>query len=112
MELIENYTSQKIINEVKSVFEREKIKGRLTPTQKDFVIKNFETFSKKIEPKIKLKVVKEDPDDDELFKVAITANTKYISSGNKHVQAVKSYRGVKVVSPKEFLHELIDDNID
>ena len=105
LELIENYTSKEIIEEIKEVFKREKIRSRVKPEQIDFIINNFETYSRRVDPEISLNVVKEDPDDDKFFEVAVTANANYIISGNKHVQAIKSFKDVKVMSPKEFLNE-------
>jgi uncharacterized protein len=45
----------------------------------------------------------EDPDDDKFFACAIASKSKIIVSGDKHLLKVSGYRGVKVLSPREFV---------
>lgn len=52
--------------------------------------------------------VSKDPEDNQLFSCAIEANADYIISGDKkHVLSVGSYQGIKTVSPKDFVAEIL-----
>src|SRR3989344_4719994 len=58
LEEISNFASDGIIDEVKEVFNRDKIKSKLSNEKIDFVIKNFEKFSKSVKPDTKLDIIK------------------------------------------------------
>ncbi|MFZ5932490.1 MAG: putative toxin-antitoxin system toxin component, PIN family [Patescibacteria group bacterium] len=50
----------------------------------------------------------EDPEDNQLFSCALEAEANYIVSGDKkHVLAVDSYKGIKTLSPKDFIAEIL-----
>lgn len=59
---------------------------------------NFEV----VQPKKKLYIVKEDPNDNKIFEVAMESRAEYIISGDKHLLNVKRYQNIKVLTPKEF----------
>ena len=52
-----------------------------------------------------LKVVEKDPDDDKFIECAVALNTKFIISGDKALQEIKDYMGIKIQSPKQFLDD-------
>lgn len=52
-----------------------------------------------------LNIVEKDPDDDKFIECAVALNTKFIISGDKALQEVKNYMGIKVQSPKQFLND-------
>lgn len=57
-----------------------------------------------VEPKEKLNIVKNDPKDNKFFEAALAGNANYIiSQDKKHVLSIKEYKGIKTVSPEEFL---------
>ena len=60
-----------------------------------------------VEPKEKLKVVKPDPKDDIVLECALAGKSNYIISGDKHLLDLKDFRGIKILTPKDFL-SLID----
>ena len=61
-------------------------------------------------PKQRLNVVKNDPDDNKFVEAAIEGNCDYIiSKDKKHLLIMKEFRGIKLVSPEEFL-DLIGKN--
>ena len=51
----------------------------------------------------KIKVVKEDPDDDKFIECAVALKADCIISGDKDLLAVKDYMGIKILNPKNFL---------
>lgn len=50
-----------------------------------------------------IKAVPEDPHDEKFVECAVTAKADVIVSGDGHLQRLKSYRGIKILSPAEFL---------
>jgi putative PIN family toxin of toxin-antitoxin system len=55
-----------------------------------------------------LAVVERDPDDDMFLACAVGGNCQYVVSGDDHLLALKSFRGVEIVSPASFL-DCVDD---
>ncbi len=58
LEKITNYTTQEIIEEVKEVLKRPRIAKRLSLVEQEFIIENFENFSKKIRANRKIRYYK------------------------------------------------------
>ena len=67
------------------------------------VIEGFKKYAILVSPTKVPKVVKEDPDDDELFAVAEEGEASYIVTKNKHVLYVGEYKGIQVLTPLAFL---------
>jgi uncharacterized protein len=51
-----------------------------------------------------LKVVIDDPDDDKFIECAVALKAHYIITGDKALQEVSEYMGIKILNPKEFLN--------
>ena len=51
----------------------------------------------------KLKVVKNDPDDDKFIECAVALKADLVVSGDREVLAVKEYMEIRILPPKEFL---------
>ena len=60
-------------------------------------------YSQITEPKIKANVVPEDPKDNMIIECALNADADYIITGDKHLLKLKEYKGIKILTPKEFL---------
>jgi putative PIN family toxin of toxin-antitoxin system len=52
-------------------------------------------------------VIREDPADDKFLALAAAGRARYIVSGDKRLLALREYRGVKIVTPREFLESEI-----
>ena len=102
LEEINNFRSEDITNEIIEVFNREKIKKLISEDKINFMIDNYKKFSKLVAPKIKLSIVEEDEDDNRILECAETANADYIISGDEHLLKLRNYKGVRIVSSKEF----------
>ncbi len=102
-EEVENFTTIEIIDEIKEVFGRPRIMKYLSLVEIQFIIDTFVRFSTQIESAVKIKAVKDDPDDNKFLECAITANADYIISGDPHLLNIKEFRGIKIVSPAQFI---------
>ena len=57
----------------------------------------------------RIKVVKDDQDDDKFLECAIALDSKIIISGDKHLKEIKKYIDIEIVSPRKFI-DLYDIN--
>ena len=60
-------------------------------------------YGKIVEPTIKVDIIKEDPDDNKILECAVSCNADYIVSGDHHLLKLKEFKGIKIVTAKEFL---------
>jgi putative PIN family toxin of toxin-antitoxin system len=47
-------------------------------------------------------VIPQDPDDDKILACAVASRARWIVSGDAHLLAVKRYRGIAILTPKQF----------
>jgi len=67
------------------------------------ILENVLSFANIIEPQEKIKIVKDDPDDDKIIECAIASNSEYIITYDQHLLKIKEYRSIKIVTPEEML---------
>lgn len=103
LEEIKNYTTSEITEEFREVLQRPRIAKRLKPLEQEFILNTYEKFSEKIEPAVKFEEVKDDPDDNKFLDCAVSAAAKYIISGDQHLLGLKEFRGIKIVTPAQFV---------
>lgn len=65
----------------------------------DLIIKNSELV--KIQNKIK--IIKEDPTDDIFLETALIGRAKYIITQDAHLLKLKEFRGIRIITPGDFL---------
>ncbi|MEK6527311.1 MAG: putative toxin-antitoxin system toxin component, PIN family [Nitrospirota bacterium] len=99
--LFEVVISKEILDEIKSV-----LKGKFYWTDKQIVgvIKYIKELASIVNPGVSLRVVKEDPSDNKIIECAVASNAAYIVTGDKnHLLPIKRYKGIRIISPIEFL---------
>lgn len=70
----------------------------ILPIINDFIaIANFTEVSSKIKP------LPQDPTDTIFLECAVDAKAHYIISGDHHLLELKHYKGITIVTPKEFI---------
>jgi uncharacterized protein len=99
---IQNYTTKEIVEEIKDVLERLKITKLVDNIQRRWIITNFEQSSICIKPSVNLTIIKNDPDDNKFLECAVSAQAKYIISGDTHLTDLKRYHDILIVTPTEF----------
>lgn len=102
------YGSQGSYSEIKRVVNYDRFKGylkkeiytaeKLLVTYKSLV--NMVTIPLKYKD---LKVVLDDPDDDEFIRIAKAAGAKIIISNDKHLKKIKKYEDIRIMDPSIFL---------
>lgn len=101
LEEITNYTTKEIIEEIKEVLARPRIKLNLV--EQEFIANNYERFSVKIETTSKFDIIKEDSDDNKFLECAVDCKADYIVSGDDHLLKLKELKGIKILTPAEFV---------
>jgi len=66
-----------------------------------FLAKGFNILFKTNTPK--LKVVKDDPEDDKFIECAVVLKADVIITGDKALRKIGEYMGIKILTPREFL---------
>ena len=97
------FISQDIFNEIRRVLERDF--GRSKP-EIDRAIDSFALFTHSVEPKDRVSVIKDDPDDDRILECALASGAFCIVIQDNHLLNLKEFRGIKNLSPKQFLQSL------
>ena len=68
------------------------------------VLEDINSMATLVIPKQTLKVIKERDSDNRILECAVEAKAQYILSGDEHyILPLKEYKGVKILSPAEFL---------
>ena len=98
---INNFTSpnmlEELVNVLKVDFEQpeEFIQGQLTLAA---------AYSKVTTPKINVQAVKDDPKDDMVVECALSCAAQFIITWDNHLLKLKQFKGIKIVTPKEFIN--------
>jgi len=95
------YVSSTILNEVADVMARPKFKS--TPEIIDGYIKAIEKISKKVFPTGSIKEICRDKDDDDKIECGVISKADFIITGDEDLLILKSYQGIKIVTPSEYL---------
>jgi uncharacterized protein len=59
-----------------------------------------------VSPRISLRVIADDPDDDRILECALAGKADLVVSGDRHLRKLKSFRGIGIVQPSDFLRTL------
>lgn len=97
--------SGEIIKEYIDVLEYEEIQDKIRDKQlvMKHTVKKIISISTIIEPKIKLDVVKDDPDDNKILECALAGNVDCIISNDKHLLKLKKFENIPILKPDDFL---------
>lgn len=56
-----------------------------------------------VEPKEKIDIIENDPDDNKILEAAVEGEVDYIVSGDKHLKKLKVFRGIKILPPAKMV---------
>jgi len=93
--------SKQLLNELKEVISRPKLK--LSLTEADKFVSTVKRTVKLVEINSNFKVVEEDPADDSILNVAYDSKADYIVSGDSHLLNLKKFKKIKIVTADEML---------
>ena len=98
-----NFVSPQILAEIK---ERLLDKFKLPPEKVKEFLEIIVFNSQLVYPKKKLNIVKKDPKDNKILECTLEAKASFVISGDGHLLEIKKYKGIKILSPKEFLSKI------
>ena len=103
---IELVMSEPILAEFKDVLMRQEVRKRFSYSHKDVnrVVNAIRYASTIVEIRSDFKVVSEDPKDDVIVNTAFDGNADFIVSGDRHLQRLRGFKGVKIVNPRSMLN--------
>ena len=92
--------SYKQINELERVLNYQKL--QFTKYQKINLVQIIMQKSIIVETFDKLKIIKQDPDDNIILESALVSGSSYIITGDNHLLRLKQFNNVQIMSPAEF----------
>ncbi len=97
--------SKEILDEFRDVLSRTDVSERFQYSKQDIeeyiaAIRGVATI---IKVESNFKVVKDDPNDDIILETAVDGKADFLVSGDRHLREIKSFRNVRIVSPRQFL---------
>jgi len=97
--------SEQILEEYHKVLDYEEIKEKIK--DKDLEMKQallrIGIISEIVEVKSKIELIKEDPADNKIIECAVDGKVDYIITKDNHLLKYKEYKGIKIITPEEFL---------
>ncbi|MDE2322798.1 MAG: putative toxin-antitoxin system toxin component, PIN family [candidate division NC10 bacterium] len=60
-------------------------------------------------PSRRLHVIRDDPSDNMFIECAVETSADYLISGDQHLKRLKSFQGIQIVSPREYLSRLREE---
>jgi putative PIN family toxin of toxin-antitoxin system len=102
----QGFTSMPILDEVREVLQRPKF--ALSPEQALTVIEELHSLCRMVGPTNKVRAVAAGPDDDIVLECAAAAAADAIITGDKHLLALRQWRGIHILSPAQFLREQME----
>jgi putative PIN family toxin of toxin-antitoxin system len=93
--------SDDILNEVERVLRRPKFGW--SQERIDAAIREISGFTEHVEPTQRIDVITEDPTDNRIIECAAASGSEYLVSGDKHLLKIGQYRGIKIVTPADFV---------
>jgi len=96
---ITNFVSKPILEETKRILADSFSWTREEVEEAEFWLK---TFSKAVNPKVRLTVIADEPDN-RILECAVAGKADFIISGDHHLTDLKYYQGIKIINPTTFL---------
>ncbi|MHB1390363.1 MAG: putative toxin-antitoxin system toxin component, PIN family [Thermoleophilia bacterium] len=97
------YTSTEILRETVRVLASDKF--QFTRDEIADAVATIIEAAEVVEPKTKLSVVSDEPDN-RILECAVKAKADFIVSGDSHLLDLKEYKGVRILKPARFLARL------
>ncbi len=93
------YSSTEILEEYQDILKRD---FDYSDGEVSKIMEKVFAFVTLVTSKKKVRVVKDDPDDDKIIECAIESSSDYIVSYDKHLLKIGEYEGIKIIRPEDF----------
>jgi putative PIN family toxin of toxin-antitoxin system len=95
--------SREMQSDLVNVVKRQKFEKYVTSVDIRLFLNDLRMTAKLVQVKSRFRVVLEDPDDDIIIRTAYDAKADYIVSGDRHLLALKEFKGIRVVTVDQML---------
>ena len=95
---IKIYSTTEILSEYQEILKRD---FDFTDAEVSVIMEKVFAFVTLVSPQMKIKAVKDDPDDDVIIECALESESKYIITYDKHLLNLKEFRGIRIIRPEE-----------
>ena len=99
----EIFTTREILDETVEVLERD---FKYNKSEAKGIIEKILLFAKLVEPKQKIDIIKDDPEDNKIIECALEASAEFIVTYDKHLLKLGSYKNIQIVKPEEIINNL------
>lgn len=98
-----------ILEEFKDVLSRNEVKERFHYSTRDIdaFFRAVRDVSSRVKIKSNFKIIADDPKDDVVLNTAHDGRADYIVSGDHHLQELKNFKGIKIVSPNQMMRIIV-----
>jgi len=98
---IKVYISSFILREIERILKEKFEWGK---EQIETALNRIRRKAIQVQPKTKISAIKQKEDDNRILECAVEGKVKYIISGDRHhLLPLKEYKGIKILSPSQFL---------
>jgi len=97
-------TSDFLLDELESVLRYSKVSRflKLSDEEIHLFLNRFKMFASMVNSESYLDVIKNDPDDNRVLECANAAKAHFIISGDQHLQEIREFQGIVILSPTSF----------
>jgi putative PIN family toxin of toxin-antitoxin system len=83
----------------------EKLREKFGVSQEDVRLlrARLESVSQVVEPRERLSVIADDPDDDRVLECALAGEAEFIVSGDRHLLKLGGYQGISIITVRQFM---------
>lgn len=96
-----NFTSIEMLAELKKVVGYSRL--AFSETLQAEIIEIMFNASSIVERHELVNIIDDDTEDNKILECAISAGAEFVVSGDKHLLTLKSFEGIKIVTPEEFI---------
>ena len=103
-------TSAAILTEVRRSLAYPRVRKHLIASDDDLDlwVASLGLVGEPVEGRLRIAAVAEDPEDDKYIAAALEGRAQFLVTGDAHLLALKTYEGVRMVTPRVFLGLLKD----
>ena len=93
----ELFTTNEILEEFSKVLKRD---FKYNQEEIEKIINNVSSFVTIVKPKIKIDIIKDDPEDNKVIECALESSSEYIITYDKHLLKLGKYLEIKIIKPE------------
>lgn len=98
------FTSLPLLDEIRDVLRRPKF--GLFPEQTLAFVEELRDLCRIVQPEMRVREITEDPADNAVLECAAAAGAGVIVSGDSHLLKLGRWRGVEILTPREFVRRM------